>query len=366
MNRFLPATALLFLAAAAASFVERARAGQPIVPGTGEFLKDCCDDFEDPKWSYKYNLPKSSDEQDKNQRGPGGMSNNGLWHEGGKRGTPDVVKRVSTPSGGIEGSTGALMMATKNSGVPGSYSNEQMQDDLLMMFNKRLGRSIPMAWQPSCTVRVYVPEWDKWENRNGPSFGMRGDCMGKEPDGSMEAYWPGMFILRNNHKTKEGEMVQAARLTIRGDKLGRDVRSLDIEEPGWWTLGMSFSEDGQIHYYAHKGVADLTAEDHLMSSYPYGERCTTFNNFFFNVANWDNGHTWSTPWVIDDPKVYVIPPLGQQVAQLYRVKKQPQKPQQKQQVAKNRTQQQQQQQQGPNGQRSASRRSSATLQQMPQ
>ena len=98
---------------------------------------------------------------------------------------------------------------------------------------------------------------------------------------------------------------------MRGDRLGRDVRSLDINEPGWWTFGMSFSEDGQIHYYAHKGIAELTADDHLMSSFPYGERCTAFNNFFFNVANMDNGHTWSTPWVIDDPKIYVIPPLGQ-------------------------------------------------------
>jgi len=364
MNRYLPATALLFIAAASTAFVGRARAGEPVVPGTGEFLKDCCDDFEDTNWSYRLNLPKSSDEQDKNQRSPGSVSNNGLWHEGGKRGTPDVVKRVATPPGGIEGSTGALMFATKNSGVPGTYSNQQMQDDLLMMFNKRLGRSISMAWQPSATVRVYLPEWDKWENRNGPSFGMRGDCMGREPDGTMEAYWPGMFILRNKHKNKEGETVEAAKLTIRGDKLGRDVRSLDIDEPGWWTLGMSFSEDGQVHYYAHKGVADLTAADHLMSSFPYNEKCTSFNNFFFNVANMDNGHTWSTPWVIDDPKIYVIPPAGQQVTQLYRIKKQPQKQQQKQ-VAKNRSQQQPQQ--GQNTQRSASRKSSAgAIQQMPQ
>ncbi len=108
---------------------------------------------------------------------------------------------------------------------------------------------------------------------------------------------------------------------------GGTARSLDINEPGWWTFGMSFSEDGQIHYYAHKGTEELTAEDHLMSSFPYGERCTAFNNFFFNVANMDNGHTWSTPWVIDDPKIYVIPPLGQNVANLYRVKKQPQKQQ---------------------------------------
>jgi hypothetical protein len=327
MKRLLPATALLFSAAFAAPFVQPARAGQPIVPGTGELLKDCCDDFEDTNWSYRYNHPKSSHEQDDKQRGPGGMSNNGLWHEGGKRGTPDVVKRITTPPGGIEGSTGALLIATKNSGIPGTYSNSQQQDDLLMMVNRRLGRSVPVSWQPSCTVRVYLPPWEDWEKRNGPSFGMRCDCMGRNPDGSVEAYWPGMFILMNGKKDEGGEKINAAKLTIRGDRLGRDVRSLDIMEPGWWTFGISLSDDGQVHYYARQGVGDLTAEDHLMSSFPYGQRCTVFNNFFFNVANWDTGRTWSTPWVIDDPKMYVIPPAGQHVAQLYRVKKQPQQKQ---------------------------------------
>jgi hypothetical protein len=351
MKRLPFGTALLLLAASSLSYVQRIRAGEPVVPGTGEFLADCCDNFEDPKWSYRYNHPKSSHEQDENQRGPGGISSNGLWHEGGKRGTPDVVRRIATPPGGIEGSTGALLMATKNSGIPGTYSNSQQQDDLLMMFNRRLGRSIPMAWQPNCTVRVYLPPWEDWEKRNGPSFGMRGDCMGRNPDGSQEEYWPGMFLLLNSKKNKDGEKINAAKLTIRGDRLGRDVRSLDIEEPGWWTFGMSFSEDGQVHYFAHKGVEDLTREDHLMSSFPYGERCITFNNFFFNVANWDTGHTWSTPWVIDDPKVYVIPPLGQQVALLYKVKKQPPK----QQVTKNRSKQPQ----GSNAPRSASRPTSS-------
>jgi hypothetical protein len=360
MNRSLRAAALLFLVSAV-SLVARARAGEPIVPGTGEFLKDCCDDFEDPKWSYRYNFPKSSHEQDENQRSPGGVSSNGLWHEGGKRGTPDVVRRIATPPGGIPGSTGALLIATKNSGIPGSYSNQQQQDDLLMMFNKRLGRAIPMSWQPSCTVRVYLPRWEEWEKRTGPSFGVRCDCMGRNPDGSEEAYWPGMFILFRSETTK-GIKQNSAKLTIRGDRLGRDVRSLDIEEPGWWTLGISFSEDGQIHYYAHAGIENLTKDDYLMSSFPYGERCISLNNFFFNVANMDNGRTWSTPWVIDDPKVYVVPPLGQQVAQLYRVKKQPQKPQQRQQqMTKNR-----QMQQSPSNQRSASRQMAPSRLQQPQ
>jgi hypothetical protein len=73
-----------------------------------------------------------------------------------------------------------------------------------------------------------------------------------------------------------------------------------------------------------------------MSSFPYGMKCQSFHNFFFNVANWDTGRTWSTHWVIDDPKVFVIPPEGQTVAQLYRVKKQPQR---RQQVTQNRSRQ---------------------------
>ena len=42
------------------------------------------------------------------------------------------------------------------------------------------------------------------------------------------------------------------------------------------------------------------------------------------MANWDNGRNWSTQWVIDDPKIFVIPPQGQTVANLYRVKAKPQ------------------------------------------
>ena len=312
-----------------------AAAGTPFVPGTGEFLQNCCDDFEDPAWSYRYNHPKSSHEQDKKQRSPGGRSSNGLWHEGGKRGTPDLVKRVPTPPGGLEGSTGALLFATKNSGIPGRISNSQQQDDLLMMVNRRLGRSIPIVWQPSCCVRVYLPPFDQWENRTGAQFGMRADCRGRKPDGKIEEYWPGMFFLFRS-ETNRNITEDFAKLTIRADRRGHDTRSLDVKEPGWWTLGMSFTADGQVHYFASPGVDDLTEEDYLLSSFPYGMRCVMFNNFFFNVANWENGRNWSTQWVIDDPQVFVIPPQGQTVAQLYRVKRQPQ---QRQQMTQNRSRQ---------------------------
>jgi hypothetical protein len=310
----------LFISFALCTFATTpADAGTPFVPGTGEFLADCSDDFEEVNWSYTLKLPKSSSEQDKNSRPPGGISSNRLWHEGSLRGTPDIVKRVPTPPGGIEGSTGSLLFATKYSGIPGRPSGSQQQDDLLMKFDRKLGRSIQMNWQPSCTVRVYLPNFEFWEQRTGPSIGVRADCRGRKPDGSTEAYWPGMFWL---YRKANGKSVPEsfAQLTIRSGPRGNDIRSHKVYEPGWWTMGMSFTPDGQIHYYASPGVDDLTQEDFLASYFPYGDRCLSFNNFFFNVANQDSGRSWSTSWVIDDPKIFVIPPQGQTVAQLYKTK----------------------------------------------
>jgi hypothetical protein len=79
---------------------------------------------------------------------------------------------------------------------------------------------------------------------------------------------------------------------------------------------MSFTPDGQVHEYASPGTDDLTEEDRLYSSLPYGNKALYVDAFFGNVANLDNGRTWSTPWVIDDPAVYVIPPQGQTVRNL--------------------------------------------------
>ncbi|MEM6328882.1 MAG: hypothetical protein AAF790_01400, partial [Planctomycetota bacterium] len=260
-------------------------AGTPFVPGSGDYITRCAEDFEDPKWSYRLNLPKSSYEQDDNQRGPGGYSNNKLWHEGAKRGTPDVVKRVATPAGGIEGSTGALLLQTRLSGIPGQLTGKQQQDDLLMKVDRKLGRVVPVTWQPSCTVRVYVRPFDEWENRTGPSFGMRGDCRGRMPDGETAAFWPGMFILFRSETSRNIES-DFAQVSVRANGRGQDTRHKDIAEPGWWTLGMSFDTDGQIHYYASEGVDDLTEDDYLTSNYAYNYRCLCFDNFFFNVANW--------------------------------------------------------------------------------
>ena len=69
---------------------------------------------------------------------------------------------------------------------------------------------------------------------------------------------------------------------------------------------MSVTADGAVHYYASPGVDVLTAADHLTSQYPYSFRAEHFRTFFFNACNRNDGKSWSTPFVIDDPQLYVV------------------------------------------------------------
>ena len=62
-------------------------AAQVFVPGSGKRVAEVGDDFEDPKWNYIANLPKSSMENDHQARLPGGISANGRWYEPELRGT---------------------------------------------------------------------------------------------------------------------------------------------------------------------------------------------------------------------------------------------------------------------------------------
>jgi hypothetical protein len=92
---------------------------------------------------------------------------------------------------------------------------------------------------------------------------------------------------------------------VRGDSSGGDFKGPQITTTGWWTMGMSVTPDGMVHYYAKPGIENLTEKDYISSQYPYSFRCERFKTFFFDVCNGDDGKTWSTAWIVDDPTVYV-------------------------------------------------------------
>jgi hypothetical protein len=287
-----------------------------LVPGTGVLHNR--DDLEDPKFSYTHNWPKSSKEEDEQLRYPLGASNNGMWFESPKRGSPDSIKWVETPAGGLPGSKGCLYLRTRDSGIPGRPGYKQAQDDFIMK-----AKPLSTSYSPSVVIRLYLPEWDQWEQRRGVSFGLRAGMQGPMEKTKpvvfgrlfkssrmrtvteMEPYYPGFFIAfmpGNDPANDRGQPY--AHILLRADEMGHEMQGPIMDQPGWWTLGMSVTPDARVHYYAHRGVADLTAADHIKSSLPYNIRGTTFNTIFFNVCSADNGSSWSTPWIIDDPSVY--------------------------------------------------------------
>lgn len=307
----------LLLSAAFCTLTINQASAQLVVPGTG--YRIASDDFEAEGWEFYHNHPKSSEEQDGQVRQPSGYSNNGMWGEGLKRGQPDYLKIIDAPAGGLKGSNKALLMRTKNSGRPGSRSFKMQQDDLVFNTYARSGGSIDVSQSPSAVVRVYFPPFEQWDAVTGTTFGFRGDVSTtkveevtkkflffkrKKKVEETELYWPGLFVQFNSKRDPKHNQ-DSAFLIIRCSATGEDLVGPQIKRLGWWTIGMSFTPDGRVHYFASPGVDKLTYRDHIGSHFPYGFKCEKFNTVFFNITSRDDGKTWSTPWVIDDPAVYV-------------------------------------------------------------
>ena len=288
---------------------------QGLVPGTGVLAVG--DDFEMASWTFKYNLPKSSHEQDEKIRQPSGKSSNGRWAEGLLRGCPDRVEWVQTPPGGILGSNGAILISSCHSGVPGRLAGTSQQDDLIMVAKSKFGSNYPVSMSPSVVTHIYLPPFEEWEQRSGSMFAFRAEVVGTrrvaktegmglfsrtispEPENS----WPGIFI-QQTIASQSKKKVHECYFIIRGGQNG-DVRGPDIRQAGWWTLGMSFTPDGKAHYYARPGVDDLEPGDHICSYFPYNFRVETLNTLFFDTFNKEDGKTWSTPVIVDNSGLYV-------------------------------------------------------------
>ena len=296
----------------------RSQSAAAFVPGSGTVIDYVGDDFEDAGWRYDHRHPKSSREQDDQVRYPMGKSANDRWHEGPERGQPDHIEIIKLPEPGLEGSEHGLLMRTLNSYIPGRNIREVHQDDLIANCVARLSGGIPVSERPSCVTRVYLPPAEQWERRSGPHFGYRASAstmtVGKSKglfslsrESEVEPYWPGMWIHFRMGSEKSGKP-DSAYIAVRSNRMGHDFPAKDISEFGWWTLGMSFSPDGMVHYYASPGVDDLTEADYLTSQFPYGYKAQQFRTYFFDVCNRSDGQTWSTPFVIDDPQLFVMNP----------------------------------------------------------
>jgi len=297
---------------------------QSLIPGTGTPLTKVGDDFEDPNWQYDYRLPKVYNNKETKiaQNSPGGISLNRRWYEGSKRGQPDSIRRVPTPPGGLLGSTGALGLRSKMTGS-NRPSFQQQQDDFICNVAGRIGK-ISVSRSPSVVTRVWFPPFEQWEPRSGCHFAFR-VAVETEGNGVMQRIgfrrfssdehptesWPGFFINLDYQPNRTPSETAPngpyrAYMWMKATDNGRQIRGPQINQPGWWTLGISMTPDGRVHYYARPGVGDLTAADHIASATPFGKRTLRLRNFFYNVCSGDNGQSWSAEFIVDDPQVFVL------------------------------------------------------------
>ena len=171
-------------------------------------------------------------------------------------------------------------------------------------------------------VRVWMPPFKEWEHRSGSHFGIRSDVEGmvwkeKEDDEDghrrprffrrgprrvRDSYWPGYF-LEFRQATQPGEKDRAF-VICRCDEQGNEFMGPEITKTGWWTFGLSWTADGMTHYFAHPGVEPLTARDHIRTVKPYNADPQRVTTWFFNSINIDDGKTWSTAFVVDDPQLF--------------------------------------------------------------
>jgi hypothetical protein len=291
----------------------------PLVPGTGLRIDLAGDDFEDPAWTWEANLPKVFNNKDTalSQNYPLGIAANRRWYEGIKRGQPDIVQRIETPPDGLPGSTGALAIRSLATGGQ-RPTYQQQQEDFIANVAGTYGK-IPVEWSPSVVTRVWLPPVEQWENRTGCHFAFRlsletdprsmprGSARPADFDGT---FWPGMFIHFDSREGSgaTGQANDRISIWMKAGNRGEQLNGPELTTTGWWTLGMSVTPDGCVHYFARPGVEPLTADDWIASAWPFGYRAERLKTFFFNVCNGDDGRNWSTWFVVDDPFVYAASP----------------------------------------------------------
>ena len=207
-----------------------------------------------------------------------------------------------------------MKIQTLNSGIPGLTSSEAQQDDLILNVGNKYGR-LSVARVPNAVVRVWMPPFEEWEPRSGSHFGVRlalgttkmtqeRRFLFKRTVEEAESYWPGFFIQYT--RKADGHPEDRAMFLIRGANNGGDFPGPEITQTGWWTLGMTANPNGSVSFYAKPGVEPLTAADHLATTLPYNYRAESFSTIFFNITSANNGRTWSTPFIVDDPMVFTV------------------------------------------------------------
>lgn len=250
-------------------------AGVPIIPGSGALAHAY--DFEEPD-HFDYGV---------------GWAGAGFGLTGTQRGAPEEIWQDAPPPGGVAGSTQALFFRrldrtdewyALHPGAVGHRTYGQAdgsnQDDFFAS-----PRVFTADERFSITVRVHV----NLSRSAQASFALRTTAVVENANtGATSNHWPALWI----YKVDGGDGVYSDLRAFIRTPYGAHSEYFDLPDAaGWWTLGMSFDETGDIHYFARPDSAPLTRRDYLTSASRYGSHQRFVRNLdaavFISTTNFD-------------------------------------------------------------------------------
>lgn len=248
-------------------------------------LDALCDDFEDINWSYN---PQTE------------VFNKKLWRGGSGRGVPELLKRITTPDGGKDGSIGALEIRTNETEIyKDNYPN---QEDLLTAeYEQILKHKLTRADQPVFIVRVWLPPFDQWGDQR--SFGFRHESFLE--NGAKDQHYSTIWLVYDRSIKPKPFL----KYRIGTNELFYEVYDPRlIEQDGWLTIayGHKIKKHKGIGIPTNKGVIDNITITSLLTKYGKDALMMKYINYsFFSLGYPISGNT-SPRFVIDDYEVWVV------------------------------------------------------------
>jgi hypothetical protein len=185
-------------------------------------------------------------------------------------------------------------------------------EDMISTYSDQIGRALDASEKPSVVSWVWLPPLSEWPAGYNP-YGFR-EWLGfrvtaYDPNLSELGgyYFPGIYIA-----TDDAGPCLIARA---GDGYTDDVTIGRISATGWWTLGLSWNDQGRTEYYAAPGRVTLTSADLLYTiptfEDPAANRSISqlIGNFWALRMTYPPTGELSPNWLIDFDRVYLgVPP----------------------------------------------------------
>jgi hypothetical protein len=185
-------------------------------------------------------------------------------------------------------------------------------EDMTSTYSDQIGRLLTASEKPSVITWVWLPpfaEWPTGVNASGLRewLGFRVTAYDADLPMNNGLFFPGLYISTDDN----GPCL----ITRVGDGYAPDETVARISTSGWWTLGLSWNEQGRTEYYAAPGRVSLTSADlvHVTPTFsdPAANRSIDqlVGNFWALRMTYPPIGQLSPNWLVDFFRVYVgVPP----------------------------------------------------------